>query len=52
VLIEKLGSFRRKKEEIYSQKDYVNDILDQGRIRAEAIAQKTMQKVKKQMGLL
>ena len=52
VLIKKLESFRRKKEEIYSQKDYVNDVLDQGRIRAEAIAQKTMQKVKKQMGLL
>jgi tryptophanyl-tRNA synthetase len=48
----KLESFRRKKKELLSREVYVKEILEQGRKRAESIAQPTMEKVRKKMGLI
>ena len=51
LLILKLESFRRKKKELLSREVYVKEILEQGRKRAEVIAQSTMADVRKKMGL-
>ena len=52
LLIEKLESFRRKKKEYLIRQVYVKEILEQGRKRAEVIAQSTMADVRKKMGLV
>ncbi|MCD6232900.1 tryptophan--tRNA ligase [bacterium] len=51
LLIEKLEPFRRKKKELELHPDYLEKVLEDGRKRAQAIAQQTMEKVRKKMGL-
>ena len=51
LLILKLEPFRRKKKELLSREIYVKEVLEQGRKRAEVIAQSTMQDVRKKIGL-
>ena len=51
LLILKLEPFRRKQKELLAREVYVKEILEQGRKRAEVIAQSTMQDVRKKMGL-
>jgi tryptophanyl-tRNA synthetase len=52
LLIEKLEPFRKKKKELSQREVYVRAILEQGRKRAEIIAQSTMADVRKKMGLI
>ena len=52
LLISKLEPFRRKKRELMQREVYVREILEQGRKRAETIAQSTMQDVRQKGGLL
>lgn len=52
LLVLKLEPFRRKKKELLSREVYIKEILEQGRKRAEVIAQSTMQDVRKKVGLL
>ncbi len=52
LLILNLEPFRRKKKELFEREVYVKEILEQGRKRAQVIAQSTMQDVRKKMGLL
>lgn len=51
LLIEKLEPFRRKKKELELRQTLLEKILEDGRKRAQIIAQDTMKKVRKQMGL-
>lgn len=51
LLINYLEPFRRKQKELLSREVYIKEILNQGRNRAEVIAQSTIQEVKKKMGL-
>ena len=51
LLVLKLEPFRRKKKELLSREVYVKEVLEQGRKRAEIIAQATMQDVRKKIGL-
>ena len=51
LLILKLEPFRRKKKELLSREIYVQEFLEQGRKRAQIIAQSTMQEVRTKMGL-
>lgn len=52
LLISKLEPFRRKKKELLAREVYVKEILEQGRKRAQVIAQSTMQDVRQKMGLI
>ncbi|MFQ6049883.1 MAG: tryptophan--tRNA ligase [Candidatus Paceibacterales bacterium] len=52
LLIDSLEPFRRKRKELLSREVYVQEILKQGKRKAEVIAQSTMQEVKKKMGLI
>jgi len=52
LLILKLEPFRRKKKELLSREVYVKEVLEQGRKRAEIIAQSTIQEVRKKTGLI
>jgi len=52
LLINSLESFRRKKKELLTREVYVKEILEQGRKRAQILAQSTLQEVKKKMGLI
>lgn len=52
LLILKLEPFRRKKKELLAREVYVREILEQGRKRAQVIAQSTMAEVRKKMGLV
>ncbi len=52
LLIKELEPFRRKEKEFLLRKVYVREILDQGRKRAQIIAQSTMENVRKKMGLI
>ncbi len=52
LLINSLEPFRRKKKELLSREVYIKEILEQGRKRAEIIAQSTMEEVRKKMGLI
>jgi len=52
LLILKLEPFRRKKKELMNREVYVKEILEQGRKKAEIIAQSTMADVRKKMGLI
>lgn len=51
LLIVSLEPFRRKRKELLSREVYVKEILEQGRKKAEIIAQSTLQEIKKKMGL-
>jgi len=51
VLIESLEPLRRKRTEIDSKQEYVNQILDNGAEKARVIARSTMEKVRKRAGL-
>jgi tryptophanyl-tRNA synthetase len=51
LLIEKLEPFRRKKKELELRPNYLEKILSEGKRRAQIIAQETMIKVRKKMGL-
>ncbi len=52
LLINSLEPFRRKRKELLSREVYVKEILEQGRKRAQIIAQSTLQEVRKKMGLI
>ena len=52
VLIDSLEPFRRKRKELLNREVYVREVLNQGRKRAQVIAQSTLQEVKKKMGLI
>lgn len=52
LLIEKLEPFRRKKKELELRQTLLEKILEEGRKRAQIIAQETMKKVRKNMGLV
>ncbi|MBL7142187.1 MAG: tryptophan--tRNA ligase [Candidatus Pacebacteria bacterium] len=51
LLINSLEPFRKKRKELLQRKVYVKEILEQGRKKAETIAQSTIQEVKEKMGL-
>ena len=51
LLINSLESFRRKRKELLAREVYVKEILEQGRKRAQIIAQSTMAEVRQKMGL-
>ncbi|MBI2450704.1 MAG: tryptophan--tRNA ligase, partial [Candidatus Nealsonbacteria bacterium] len=52
LLILKMEPFRRKKNEYLTREVYVKEILEQGRKKAEVIAQSTMSLVRQKVGLL
>jgi len=52
LLIENLEPLRKKRKELLTREVYVKEILEQGRKRAQVIAQSTMVEVKKKMGLI
>lgn len=52
LLINSLGPFRQKRKELLTREVYIKEILEQGRKRAQVIAQSTIQEVKKKMGLI
>ncbi len=52
LLIKKLEPFRKKKKELEARQTLLEKILEDGRKRAQTIAQKTMRKVRKNMGLI
>lgn len=51
-LIASLEPLRRKKKELLTREVYVKEILEQGRKRAESIANSTMREVRQKMGLV
>ncbi len=51
AVIEYLEPFRRKQKELTTRDVYVKEILNQGKMRAQTIAQATMQEVREEMGL-
>ena len=51
LLIGSLGSFRRKRKEFLTREVYVKEILEQGRKKAQIIAESTMAEAYKKMGL-
>lgn len=52
LLINSLEPFRKKRNELLTREVYIKEILEQGRKKAQVIAQSTMQGVKKKMGLI
>ncbi len=52
LLINSLEPFRRKRKELLQREVYIKEILEQGRKRAQTIAQSTMEEVRKKMGLV
>ncbi len=52
LLINSLEPFRRKRKELLQREVYIKEILEQGRKRAQTIAQSTMEEVRKKMGLI
>ena len=51
LLIDSLEPFRRKRKELLAREVYVKEILEQGRKRAQIIAQSTLEEVRHKMGL-
>ncbi len=47
AILEKLNPIHKKREELSKNKDYIRDILNQGRDKARAIAQKNIHQIKK-----
>jgi len=52
VVINYLEPFRRKQKELLTREVYVDEILKNGKSRAETIAKATMQEVREKMGLI
>jgi tryptophanyl-tRNA synthetase len=52
LLINSLEPFRRKRKELLQREVYIKEILEQGRKKAQVIAQSTMEEVRKKMGLV
>ena len=52
LLINSLEPLSKKRKELLTREVYVREILEQGRKKAQIIAQSTMQEVKKKMGLI
>ena len=46
ILIEELKPIREKRKELEKNKDRIKDILEQGRKKAQKIAQQTMAEIK------
>jgi tryptophanyl-tRNA synthetase len=51
VVVNYLEPFRRKQKELMTREVYVQEILKQGQLRAQTIAQETMREVREKMGL-
>ena len=51
LLIDSLKPFRRKQKELLTREVYIEEVLGQGKRKAELIAQSTLQEAKKKMGL-
>ena len=51
LLIDSLEPFCRKRKELLAREVYVKEILEQGRKKAQIIAQSTIQEVRQKMGL-
>jgi len=51
ALMDHFAPFRKKREELVKNLDYVNDVLRKGAERANAVADETMTKVRKAVGL-
>ena len=51
ALLEHFTPYRQKRAELAKNLDYVNDVLKQGAVRANAIADATMQRVREAVGL-
>ena len=51
VLMDHFAPFRKKREELVKNLDYVHDVLRKGAARANAVADETMTKVRKAVGL-
>jgi len=51
ALMDYFAPFRKKREELVKNLDYVNDVLRKGAARANAVADETMTKVRKAVGL-
>lgn len=52
LLIDSLEPLRRKKKELETREVYVKEILEQGRRKAQVLAQSTLQEVRAKMGLV
>jgi len=52
VIIESLKPLREKRKKLEKNPDYVKDVLEQGRQKAQKIASATMMEVKKKTGLI
>ena len=52
LLIKSLEPFRQKKKEYTKREVYLQEILEQGRKKAQIIAQETISEVKRKMGLI
>lgn len=52
LLINSLEPFRKKRKEFLNREAYVREILENGRKKAQTIAQSTMKEVKKKVGLV
>jgi len=52
LLIDSLEPFRKKRKELLTREVYVREILEQGKKKAQIIAQSTIRDVKKKMGLI
>jgi len=52
LLIKELEPLRKKRKELLSRQVYIKEILDQGKRKAKAIAQSTMEEVRKKTGLI
>jgi tryptophanyl-tRNA synthetase len=52
VVVESLAPFQRRMKELASDKGFTLDVLRDGAERAEAIAERTMRKVRERMGLV
>ncbi len=51
VLLDYLSDFRKKREYFANRKDYINDVLKNGAIKAGEIARKTMEEVREAVGM-
>jgi len=51
IIIESLAPFQKKYKELEQQPDKVQEILRQGRLKAQEVADQTLEEVKKEMGL-
>lgn len=52
LLVNSLGPFRRKRQELLSREVYVKEVLNQGVKRAQVLAVSTMENVRKKMGFV